>query len=320
MRHLVSMGELLVDFLPNEKGLKLDKVNSFFKMPGGAPANVASVFAKLGGKSYFMGQVGEDSFGHYLEQELNKFYVDTSYLSFNKEYNTSLVFVSLDSNGERDFMFYRNPSADQMYHKNQLNYSILENSIFHFCSVGLAPYPLKEATTKAIHYAKEHQAIISFDPNVRLSLWKDHELLKQTIFEFIPYANILKVSDDELLFLTHITSEEKAVRMLFIGDVELIIVTKGRLGVTLYTKKSMFYSPGFNIEVLDTTGAGDAFIGAFLYQVAQEGLIDANKYATYLQFSNAVGALATTKMGPTGSIPTQEEVNVFLTKANHVVF
>lgn len=319
MRHLVAMGELLIDFLPNEKGFKLDKVNSFFKMPGGAPANVASVVAKLGGKSYFMGQVGEDSFGHYLEQELNKFSVDTSFLSFSKEYNTSLVFVSLDSNGERDFMFYRNPSADQMYDKNQLNYSILKNSILHFCSVGLAPYPLKEATSKAIAYAKEHQAIISFDPNVRLSLWKDHELLKQTIFEFIPYANILKVSDDELLFLTHITSEEKAVRMLFIGDVELIIVTKGRQGVTLYTKETSFYSPGFNVTVIDTTGAGDAFIGAFLYQIALEGFINVNKIDNYLQFSNAVGALATTKMGPTGSIPTKEEVKAFLANANPVL-
>jgi fructokinase len=314
MRHLVAMGELLIDFLPHEKGLKLDKVNSFYKLPGGAPANVACVVAKLGGKSYFMGQVGEDSFGHYLNDELKKFNVNTSFLSFSKTYNTSLVFVSLDLHGERDFMFYRNPSADQMYLPSQINHEILDHSILHFCSVGLAPYPLKDATLSAIQYTKDHQGIISFDPNVRLSLWKDHELLKQTIFEFIPYANILKVSDDELLFLTHIEDEKKAVNMLFIGDVEIIIVTKGRLGVSLYTKETSYYSPGFQVDVVDTTGAGDAFIGAFLYQVLQEGRIIPSHLESYLIFANAVGALATTKMGPTSSIPSLIEVKAFLSK------
>ena len=129
----------------------------------------------------------------------------------------------------------------------------------------------------------------------------------------------MSIDDDELLLLTHITAEKKAVRMLFIGDVELIIVTKGRQGVTLYTKTSSFDSPGFNVEVLDTTGAGDAFIGAFLYQIALEGFINVNKIDNYLHFSNAVGALATTKMGPTGSIPIKEEVKAFIANANPVL-
>ena len=164
MRHLVCIGELLIDFLPNEKGIKLEQVKSFTKHPGGAPANVAVAGRKSGIKSYFVGQVGEDAFGNYLKKTLNDFGVDTNNLYQTKKAKTALAYVSLTDDGERDFVFYRNPSADQLFDMSLLDYNLFKKCVLHFCSVSLSNYPIKEAHLKAIQYTKEQNGFISFDP------------------------------------------------------------------------------------------------------------------------------------------------------------
>ncbi|TNF08678.1 MAG: carbohydrate kinase [Bacillota bacterium] len=313
MRQLVAMGELLVDFLPETKGYSLDHVKTFIKIAGGAPANVAVAYKKLGGNAYFMGQVGHDSFGKFLIDTLHQEGVNTDYIYQTHQANTSLVFISLDQRGERDFLFYRDPSADQLFEPKQVEKSIFEHAIFHFCSLGLAEYPLKHAHLEAIKYAKKMDTIISFDPNLRFSLWKNHEELRKTVLSFIPHAHILKLSIDELTFLAETTNIEVAVKKLFTGSVHMIILTKGEEGASLYLPHETYHIKAYSTEVVDTTGAGDAFIGAFLYQYALHEHHTKN-YEEMLKFAAASSAIVVSKTGVIPSLPTMYEVNDFIKK------
>ncbi|NMA04975.1 MAG: carbohydrate kinase [Acholeplasmataceae bacterium] len=310
MRHLVCIGELLIDFLPNEKGIKLEQVKSFTKHPGGAPANVAVAGRKSGIKSYFVGQVGEDAFGNYLKKTLNDFGVDTNNLYQTKKAKTALAYVSLTDDGERDFVFYRNPSADQLFDMSLLDYNLFKKCVLHFCSVSLSNYPIKEAHLKAIQYTKEQNGFISFDPNLRFSLWDDLKAYKKVINQFIPYANLLKISDDELHFITGINDEKKAVMDLFIGDVSYIIITKGKKGSTLYYKdETQINIPAHKVDVVDTTGAGDAYIGTFLAEMIKYDLnFDKENVKSAMEKASLKAAITTTKMGGMSSIPSDEEI------------
>jgi fructokinase len=313
MRHIVAMGELLVDFLPESKGYSLDQVNNFIKIAGGAPANVAVAYKRLGGNAYFMGQVGQDAFGKFLIHTLRDEGVNTDYIYQTHQANTSLVFISLDEKGERDFLFYRDPSADQLFEPRQVETSILEHSILHFCSLGLAEYPLKHAHLEAIKYAKKMDTIISFDPNLRFSLWKNHEELRKTVLQFIPHAHILKLSIDELTFLAETTNIDLAIKKLFTGSVKMMVVTKGEEGASLYLPNESYHIQAYPIDVVDTTGAGDAFIGAFLYQYALHEH-HAKNYEAMLKFSAASSAIVVSKTGVIPSLPTLYEVNDFIKK------
>ncbi|MFH0766917.1 MAG: carbohydrate kinase [Bacillota bacterium] len=315
MKKVIAMGELLIDFIPKQKGVSLLEVSEFIKMPGGAPANVVVTVAKLGGKSSFIGQVGRDVFGDYLINTLNEANVDTTNLYQTNHAKTALAFVSLTKEGERDFIFYRDPSADQLFSPSQMDHVSFDNAIFHFCSVSLSNYPIKAAHLYAIQSMKKFNGFISFDPNIRLALWNDHKAYQKVIKEFIPYANLLKISDDELEFITGLKDSKQAIDELFIGDVSYIILTKGAYGVELYTKSKNYKVPGFKVNVKDTTGAGDALIGAFLYQLSKDELTPANedeKLVEYLRFANATAALTTTKLGAMDAIPSIEEIEELL--------
>ncbi len=315
MKKVIAMGELLIDFIPKQKGVPLAEVYEFTKMPGGAPANVAATVAKLGGLSGFIGQVGQDAFGDFLIDTLKKVNVDTSYLYQTDQAKTALAFVSLKLDGQRDFIFYREPSADQLFQSSQINPIALDQVILHFCSVSLSDYPIKQAHLEAIRIVKAQNGFISFDPNIRLSLFKDHQAYRQVILEFLPYANLLKIADDELEFITGIKDIHQAIQSLFIGDIELIILTKGSQGVELFTKSTHLVVPGIKVHAIDTTGAGDALIGAFLYQLSKAELtyaIQDAKLIEYLKFANAAAALTTTKFGAISALPTLSEITDFL--------
>jgi fructokinase len=307
------MGELLIDFIPNESGQPLSKVKSFSKMAGGAPANVSACFSKLGGKAYFMGQVGHDPFGNYLIDVLNENGVDIRYISQTKLAKTSLAFVSLDHDGERDFMFYRDPSADQLFEPKQVEKSILEHAVLHFCSVGLKDYPLKHAHVEAIKQAKKFGSLISFDPNLRFALWENHDELRRTVLSFIPHAHILKLSLDELYFLAETNHIDHAIKKLFMGSVKMILITDSKNGATLYVNHLVYQVDAFHVDVVDTTGAGDAFIGAFLYQYA---LYEnhTHDYEKMLEFAAATAALTVSNYGAIPSLPTLPLVMEFLKK------
>lgn len=320
MGTLYSIGEVLIDFIPLQKGQALKDVMSFERAPGGAPANVAAAIAKLGGRSKMITKLGADAFGDFLLEKLEETGVDTSYIIRTNEANTGLAFVSLREDGERDFSFYRKPSADLLLTADEVDNSIFETGdILHFCSVDLVDSPMKQAHVKAIQSAKESGALISFDPNVRLPLWDSSDACRETILEFIPKAHIVKISDEELTFITRIENEDKAIASLFAGDVQTVIYTKGAAGATLYVRDITIDSIGYSVDVQDTTGAGDAFIGALLYQLLEakadpKGLsaVLVHHGRSILAFANAAGAISTTGKGAISSLPSKNQIEDML--------
>lgn len=316
MKKVISIGEALIDFIPHEKGQSLNNVSNFLRVAGGAPLNVAAAVAKLGGNAQMLTKLGVDSFGDHILEQVEPLGVDISKVLRTKEANTALAFVSLREDGERDFSFYRNPSADMLLNAEEIEEEVFaQGGILHFCSVSLIDAPIKEAHRKAIEFAKRNNCLISFDPNVRLPLWETPEACREAILEFLPFANIVKISDEELEFITGIADETEALNFLLQGDVEVIIYTKGTNGAEFITKERKVFSPSFKVEAQDTTGAGDSFIGSFLYQVAEEENtleslvnLEAGKIKDMLTFSNATAALTVCKRGAIGALPTKEEV------------
>lgn len=316
MKKVIAIGEALIDFIPHEKGRALNNVENFLRVPGGAPLNVAAAVAKLGGKSQMLTKLGQDGFGDAILNEVKPLGVDVSRISRTKEANTALAFVSLREDGERDFSFYRNPSADMLLSAEEIcSEDFNERDILHFCSVSLIDAPIKEAHRRSIEIAKEKGCLISFDPNVRLPLWKQPEDCRKAILEFLPLSNIVKISDEELEFITGIKDEKEALDSLLTGDVKVIIYTKGTNGAEFITKERVIFSPSFKVSAQDTTGAGDSFIGSLLYQVAEgeyslEELVTLSeeKVQEILTFSNATAALTVCKKGAIGALPLKEEV------------
>ncbi|MCX7772245.1 MAG: PfkB family carbohydrate kinase [Clostridia bacterium] len=314
---IFTMGEALIDFIPEQKGLPLKDVNSFIKAPGGAPANVACAIAKLGGKSAFIGKLGEDAFGSFLTETMAQCGVDTSRILYTNKANTSLAFVSLKHDGNREFTFYRNPGADMLLSEHEIqDHWFSRSDILHFGSVGLIEAPIKSAHKKAIQAIKAKGGLVSFDPNVRLPLWKSPEDCRKAIIEFLPYADILKISDEELEFITGISNPKEAVASLFKGDVKAIAFTKGRKGAEFHTRDFSVSVSGICVEAVDTTGAGDAFIGSLLYKLVTEdfSLLQPIKERALeiIAYANTVAALTITRKGAISSLPTQAEVTEFL--------
>lgn len=322
MSQLVSIGEMLIDFIPLEKGVELKDVSGFEKAPGGAPANVAAAVSRYGQASKMITKLGTDAFGDFLVETLERVGVDTRYVFRTNEANTALAFVSLKSNGERDFSFYRNPSADLLLEAEEIEDSMVEaGDILHFCSVDLVESPMKYAHEKIIQLVHDKHGIVCFDPNVRLPLWPDHEQCRRTILEFIPKAHIVKISDEELEFITGIKDESAALDSLFTGNVKVIVYTKGSEGASVITSSHSCSKEAFQVNAVDTTGAGDAFIGGFLSCLLRDGVTIAGlesyveKNSDYLlAFSNASGALTTTRKGGISALPTFEEIQQLLSE------
>lgn len=317
---LYTIGEILIDFIANQKASKLKDVESFKKVAGGAPANVAACVATFGEQSTMITQVGDDAFGEFLIENLLSCGVNTNLIKKSQEANTGLAFVSVQDDGERDFSFFRNPSADMLLEASDIESMWFdEGDYLHFCSVSLVESPMKEAHRQAITFAREKGSVISFDPNVRLTLWSDASECRSVIQEFMPFADIIKVSDEELEFITGEADEMLALDSLFVGNVKVIIYTKGEKGAMVMTRNQMYNHSGFKVKVEDTTGAGDAFIGSFLYQLSHHHIkrheliafID-TKHKMLLQFSNAGAALTTTRRGAIGALPSLSEVETFI--------
>lgn len=299
---LCGIGEALIDFIPDVKGQRLKDVPSFTRVAGGAPANVIGAVTKLGIPSKMLTKLGDDPFGDYIIDVLNEAGIDTSNIERDQEGETALAFVSLAADGNRDFKFYRKNSADLRYSVDDIPDDILDDcGMIHFCSVDLVESPMKEAHKKLIDMAIEKGVKVSFDPNLRFSLWDDLDALKKTVNDFIPYADIIKISDEELEFITGKTDiKDAAPELLSAGRGKYVIYTKGADGAEIYTKDGMVEAPGYSIEVRDTTGAGDSFIGAFLFCILRDEVDDLNsvskeKLYEYLDFANAYAANTSTK-------------------------
>ena len=196
---LCVIGEALIDFIPQRKGCSLQEVEGFTRVAGGAPANVAGAVAKMGVPAMVLTQLGKDAFGDHIIASLKESGIDTSHILQSDQYDTSLSFVSLREDGNRDFKFYRRTAADLQYGPENITADLLDDcGMVHFCSVSLVESPMKQAHRALLELAKQKGVLVSFDPNLRFSLWDDKDALYRTVHEFLPYADILKLSDEEL--------------------------------------------------------------------------------------------------------------------------
>lgn len=305
MKKVVAIGELLIDFVPQQKGCTLDEVTHFERVAGGAPANVAAAVARLGGKAAMISQVGKDAFGTHILKVLQSNGVDTACVFRTGRANTGLAFVSLDATGNREFSFFRNPSADLFLNQDQITADMFDGcAALHFCSVDLVDWPVRLAHRKAIGLAGRAGAILSFDPNVRLPLWSSPEECQKAIRAFLPYADLVKLSDDEVEFVTGCTDEREAAEKLFAMGCRLLLVTRGADGSAAYTPHAEAFAETLRVPVTDTTGAGDSFIGSFLYQLTRDGVtreglaaLDSKQLADYLAFSARYASLTVQHKG-----------------------
>ncbi|KAJ8447916.1 hypothetical protein Cgig2_012051 [Carnegiea gigantea] len=311
MASIVSFGEMLIDFVPDEVGVSLAESRGFVKAPGGAPANVACAITKLGGTAAFIGKVGDDEFGRMLADILKKNGVNVDGVCFDKDARTALAFVTLKKNGEREFMFYRNPSADMLLKESELRMDLIKKAkIFHYGSISLITEPCKSAHMAAMKAAKEAGIILSYDPNVRLPLWPSPDACKDGIKSIWNQADIIKVSDDEVEFLTKgDATKEEVVKTLYHDNLKLLLVTDGEKGCRYFTKNFKGSIKGFSVKTVDTTGAGDAFVGCFLFCLAKDPSIlkDENKLKEALTLANACGAISTTQKGAIPALPTHSQ-------------
>lgn len=312
MTDVTALGELLIDFTPasnSESGNAL-----FERNPGGAPANVLAALAKLGHNTSFIGKVGDDQFGHYLKSALENAGVDTGGLVFSNETNTTLAFVHLDNSGDRSFSFYRNPGADMLLKPDEVNLELIRDSkVFHFGSISMTHEPSAAATLKAVHFAKEEGLLISYDPNLRKPLWESLNRAKTVITDSLKYVDILKISEEELEFICGTNDLEKGSKMFYdsfgIGGV---FITLGARGCFFRRGRDTGWVKGYNVKAIDTTGAGDAFLGGVLNQILSMknplSELTFGELESMVRFANTVGALATTRIGAIPAMPSIKEV------------
>lgn len=271
---VVSFGEMLIDFVPTVGGVSLAEAPAFKKSPGGAPANVAVGISRLGGSSAFIGKVGADEFGYMLADILKQNNVDTSGMRFDSNARTALAFVTLRSDGEREFLFFRNPSADMLLHESELDIDLLKKArIFHYGSISLIDDPCKSAHIAAMRIAKNSGCILSYDPNLRLALWPSAEAARNGIMSIWDQADVIKISEEEITFLTggdDPYDDDVVLKKLFHRNLKLLIVTEGSKGCRYYTKEFRGRVGGVKVKPVDTTGAGDAFVSGFLYSIASD--------------------------------------------------
>lgn len=315
MPDVITFGELLIDFVPTISGVSLAEAPAFIKAPGGAPANVAVGLARLGVPSGFMGMVGTDPFGNYLAHVLTKEGVDISNLRFTNQARTMLAFVSLKADGERDFMFYRHPSADMLYSPADVDPTYLKSAhIFHHGSISLISEPSHSATLYALEIVHKAGLIVSFDPNIRLNLWPDEDKARKEILNVWGEAHVVKASEEEVLFLSGESSIIDGVRKLWGKYNQLVIVTLGKRGCAFLTVEQKGQVSGFDVQVVDTTGAGDGFVAGLLHGILESSdtFLDEVRLKYICQYANAVGALTTQRKGAIPALPTNQEVQAFL--------
>ncbi len=319
---IICLGELLIDFVSTDRDVSLAGSSGFKKAPGGAPANVAAGVSRLGLKAGFIGKVGDDPFGVYLRDVLEEISVDTSFLVADPDARTTLSFVAQKSDGVRDCMFYRNPGADMLLRQEELSIDYFEGAtFFHFGSISLGAEPSKSATLKAIAFAREKGLLISYDPNLRPTLWPDMDTARREILDGFRYADIVKISDEEYGVILGVESPEACAEAILSMGPKLVVVTLGPKGCYYSDGVRTGYLPTFDdVTVVETTGAGDAFVastltGIFARLVAgdPDALCADDTFRRILVFANAAGSLATTKLGAIPSLPTTDDVLTFLT-------
>lgn len=312
---VTALGELLIDFTENGfsgQGNPVLEVN-----PGGAPCNVLSMLTRLGHKTNFIGKIGKDMFGDLLNKALLEVGVGTDGLIFDNEVHTTLAFVHTAEDGDRDFSFYRNPGADMMLSVDDVDEEqIKESKIFHFGTLSMTHDGCRQATKKAIELAEKHGCILSFDPNLREPLWNSLDEAKEQILYGMAHCQILKISDNEIQWLTGEEDFDEGVRWIKTRfQIPLILVSLGKDGSRAYTDTQRIEVPAYiQPNTIETTGAGDTFCASVLHYVLEHGYkgLEDSELKEMINFANAAASIVTTRKGALRVMPTKEEVESLL--------
>lgn len=307
---VVALGELLIDF--TENGISSQGNPIFEANPGGAPCNVLAMLQKLGKKTAFIGKVGSDMFGSQLTETVKAAGIDVTGLVSDKSVSTTMAFVHTLPDGDREFSFVRDPGADMMLRKDEIDVDIVSSAkIFHFGTLSSTHEGVREATRYAIDIAKESGALISFDPNLRPPLWDSLDNAKKEIEYGLSKCDILKISDNEIEFMTGSTDYDKAVRSLMKKyDIKLAFATLGKKGSRAYFGDMQAEFGGFDVDTIETTGAGDTFCGSALNFILEHDInaLTENDLKELLAFANAAAAIITTRRGALKVMPEKEEI------------
>jgi fructokinase len=312
MKKVFCIGELLIDFVAENQGKDLSKAKEFTKKAGGAPANVACAISKLSGQSAFVGCVGNDPFGSFLLNILDKESVDLSLVQKSDVF-TTLAFVSIDEDGERDFVFSRGADRELKYDSNLKN-EFKDNMVHFGAATALLGGNLEDAYSRYFFDALTQNAFISFDPNYRIDLWKNKEdiFIKKCI-PFIQKSHLCKFSLEEAQLLSGKTDLKEACTYLHEMGTDIIVITLGGEGTLLSTKTYSKTIPSISVKPVDTTGAGDAFIGCLLKQIAthhnlEHTLENEDLLTAMVAMANKAGAITTTNFGAIESLPNQKQL------------
>jgi len=307
-----TLGDAVVDLMP-------EGMMQYTACAGGAPVNVAVGAAQLGCDCGFIGRVGDDPFGHFLQDTLAEKNVDTQHMQFDTVHRTSTVVVSLGENSDRSFTFLVNPSADQFL--SSTNLPDFGNDILHFCSLALVAVDCRETLVRAVDQIKQRGGMLSFDLNLREQMWPDPMIMSDTVRHFAREADILKLSEEELYWLAGTNHHENALSLLMEYPSCLKVVTRGVNGADVLWQGKFVRVSAFEVESLDTTGAGDGFMAGLLASIAQgnplDDLIQLEKAITQ---ASACGALATTQKGALTALPDKQGVKQFIDAENMLSF
>lgn len=305
-----ALGELLIDFTENgisQQGNPIMEAN-----PGGAPCNVLAMLNKLGYKTAFIGKVGKDIFGRQLKNLVSEIGINITGLAEDKAVNTTLAFVHTLEGGDREFSFYRNPGADMMLNESDVKPEIIENSrIFHYGSLSMTNEVCEAATKKAIDIAEKAGCILSFDPNLRENLWDSLDTAMEKIEYGLKHCNVLKISDNEIQWLTGEMDFDKAIASLRDRyNIPLILLSLGKNGSRAYSKTGYAFAPITPAETIETTGAGDTFCSCILSKILEYGMKDFSddELKEMLVFANTAAAIVTTRKGALKVMPEREEI------------
>lgn len=308
---ITVLGEILIDF--TRQGCTQDGQLLFARNPGGAPANVAVAASRLGCRTAFLGKAGQDMHGRYLQAVLSSEGVSTKGMLLDPDYFTTLAFVDVGEDGERTFSFARKPGADTQIQKEEVDVDILDcTNIFHVGSLSLTDQPSRDTTMYALRRAKAKGSIISYDPNYRAPLWPSEETAKQQMRNVVPYADIMKLSQEEIGLLTDRKDPEEAAQALLSQGVKVVAVTLGAEGAYIRCQEGGCYVPGFQSNVVDSNGAGDSFWGGFLTMLSRSGKapgeLTLEEAAEFARYGNAAASLCVEKHGAMPAMPISSQV------------
>lgn len=324
---VVCFGEALIDFLAQPPAP--DAPRAFLQFAGGAPANVAVAVARLGGAAQFVGMLGEDMFGDFLLDSLRGAGVGTDHVVRTSDAKTALAFVALDDDGERSFSFYRPPSADLLFRVTDFSGACFDGAaVFHVCSNSLTESAIAEATLAGMRLAREAGALVSIDLNWRPALWPQDTDPRPRLWDALDAADLVKLARSELEYLAEAQAggEQAVLARLWQGRPRAVVITDGAAPLRWFTREAAGELPSFRVRAVDTTAAGDAFVGGLLFRLAQDGidgagldavLGNADAFAETLRFAAAVGGLAVTRHGAFAAMPPLADVLALLETRPH---